>query len=331
MKRSGSFTRWISRVSLFCAVGSLLSTGTSTDAVAQFGGGGGGLSPDKQEVAWTIQAKGMAKQLGLSEEATKKLIETYKKSRKDQNKATRELRMNAGGDRRSATQKIREQRGKDQGTLKKSVGEFLNEDQTSKAMSSLGTFNSQWDRMVDTLANLSLPEEKLNKSLEQVQSYVTASDKAQSEGMASGDRRAIRESMQKLKGELDGKLGAILTEEQQKKWSEATQQRGRQGGGQGQGRRGQGRRGQQPGSQGTPPASQPSSQSSQNVDSEQKNMTNMRDIQIAKVKDIMDVGVKVGEKIPEFELADQTGESRDFDSLKGPKGLLLVFHRSADW
>ncbi len=44
-----------------------------------------------------------------------------------------------------------------------------------------------------------------------------------------------------------------------------------------------------------------------------------------------DVGLKVGEKIPEFELADQTGELRDFDSLKGPKGLMLVFHRSADW
>ncbi len=48
-------------------------------------------------------------------------------------------------------------------------------------------------------------------------------------------------------------------------------------------------------------------------------------------RETIDVGLKVGEKIPEFELLDQTGKSEDFDSLKGPKGLLLVFHRSADW
>ena len=45
----------------------------------------------------------------------------------------------------------------------------------------------------------------------------------------------------------------------------------------------------------------------------------------------IDIGLKVGDKIPELELVDQTGKSRDFDSLKGPKGLYLVFYRSADW
>ena len=44
-----------------------------------------------------------------------------------------------------------------------------------------------------------------------------------------------------------------------------------------------------------------------------------------------DVGLKVGEKIPKLELVDQTGKTQDFNSLKGPNGLLLLFHRSADW
>jgi cytochrome oxidase Cu insertion factor (SCO1/SenC/PrrC family) len=42
-------------------------------------------------------------------------------------------------------------------------------------------------------------------------------------------------------------------------------------------------------------------------------------------------GPAVGEKIPAFSAIDQTGKIRDFDSLKGPQGLVLFFNRSVDW
>jgi peroxiredoxin len=42
-------------------------------------------------------------------------------------------------------------------------------------------------------------------------------------------------------------------------------------------------------------------------------------------------GPEPGSRIPAFSLPDQTGQTRDFSSLKGPKGLVLVFIRSADW
>lgn len=42
-------------------------------------------------------------------------------------------------------------------------------------------------------------------------------------------------------------------------------------------------------------------------------------------------GPAVGEKIPEFEAVDQSGRRQTFATLKGAKGLLLLFHRSADW
>jgi hypothetical protein len=42
-------------------------------------------------------------------------------------------------------------------------------------------------------------------------------------------------------------------------------------------------------------------------------------------------GLKVGERIPAFALADQNGNQRKFRDLTGPAGLLLVFSRSADW
>jgi hypothetical protein len=42
-------------------------------------------------------------------------------------------------------------------------------------------------------------------------------------------------------------------------------------------------------------------------------------------------GPAVGEKLPEFEAADQTGRVWTFESLRGPKGLLLNINRSVVW
>jgi len=43
------------------------------------------------------------------------------------------------------------------------------------------------------------------------------------------------------------------------------------------------------------------------------------------------LGPAVGQPIPRFEAPDQDGRQRDFASLTGPEGLVLVFFRSADW
>jgi hypothetical protein len=42
-------------------------------------------------------------------------------------------------------------------------------------------------------------------------------------------------------------------------------------------------------------------------------------------------GLSTGSRIPPFSLKDQTGISRSFSDIRGPKGALLVFYRSADW
>jgi peroxiredoxin len=42
-------------------------------------------------------------------------------------------------------------------------------------------------------------------------------------------------------------------------------------------------------------------------------------------------GPDPGERIPEFALPDQLGALRSLKDLAGPHGLLLVFHRSAEW
>ena len=47
--------------------------------------------------------------------------------------------------------------------------------------------------------------------------------------------------------------------------------------------------------------------------------------------DDLKTGPKVGEKVPDFTLADQNGKNCSLHDLMGPNGLLLVFTRSADW
>ncbi len=47
--------------------------------------------------------------------------------------------------------------------------------------------------------------------------------------------------------------------------------------------------------------------------------------------DPMELGPQVGQALPAFEARDQAGRLRNFASLKGPKGLVLVLFRSADW
>jgi cytochrome oxidase Cu insertion factor (SCO1/SenC/PrrC family) len=47
--------------------------------------------------------------------------------------------------------------------------------------------------------------------------------------------------------------------------------------------------------------------------------------------DVQKLGPQVGSRVPDFTLLDQKGQSRTLTSLMGPKGLMLVFYRSADW
>ena len=42
-------------------------------------------------------------------------------------------------------------------------------------------------------------------------------------------------------------------------------------------------------------------------------------------------GPDVGARIPDFSAPNQTGKQQTFASLRGSKGLVLMFIRSADW
>jgi hypothetical protein len=47
--------------------------------------------------------------------------------------------------------------------------------------------------------------------------------------------------------------------------------------------------------------------------------------------DVSKLGPQVGERVPDFSLPDQNGNTQTLQSIMGPKGAVLVFYRSADW
>jgi len=53
--------------------------------------------------------------------------------------------------------------------------------------------------------------------------------------------------------------------------------------------------------------------------------------QAPSLPDVQKLGPQVGARVPDFTLVDQHGQTRSLTSLMGPKGLMLIFNRSADW
>jgi hypothetical protein len=47
--------------------------------------------------------------------------------------------------------------------------------------------------------------------------------------------------------------------------------------------------------------------------------------------DVSKLGPQVGERVPDFQLIDQTGKPQTLQSIMGRRGGMLVFVRSADW
>ena len=53
--------------------------------------------------------------------------------------------------------------------------------------------------------------------------------------------------------------------------------------------------------------------------------------QASPVVDTSTLGPQVGTSVPPLSGIDQFGKTQSISTLSGPKGLMLVFSRSADW
>ncbi len=54
-------------------------------------------------------------------------------------------------------------------------------------------------------------------------------------------------------------------------------------------------------------------------------------IHVASIQMFSEVGLRAGQKAPDFSARDQFGKTQTLDTLRGSKGTVLLFYRSADW
>lgn len=54
-------------------------------------------------------------------------------------------------------------------------------------------------------------------------------------------------------------------------------------------------------------------------------------IHVASLRVFEEVGLRPGQKAPDFSAVDQFGKTQTLETLRGPKGTVLLFYRSADW
>ena len=47
--------------------------------------------------------------------------------------------------------------------------------------------------------------------------------------------------------------------------------------------------------------------------------------------EVASLGPQIGDSVPTFKLNDQHRQPQTLESISGPNGTMLLFHRSADW
>lgn len=234
------------------------------------GFGGRQLSPEKAKAAWELQAKGVAGRLGLNEAQTKSLVSAYLTAREAQGTAAEKIRqeaMQAGQEggmeaMRESMKKIEEVSTTQRENLKKALAGSLSSEQVEKAMASLGTFNRQWDRVVDVFGTFKLDAAQQQQGLNAIEDYAVTLAAAQAQAQAAmnqrraegggpgegggaggggaGERNGIRTANQEGRQQLLTALQPLLNKEQVTKIEEALPGAGRGPGGAGGGRRGGG-------------------------------------------------------------------------------------------
>ncbi len=214
---------FIRRNVLSCALVAAL-VGACVGAVAQPGGRGDGPpSPEKTAKAQSLEVNSVAQSLSLPAETTAKLLEAYKAARASHATALSGL-MKPGE--RPDFKAMQETTKAETAKFETAIKAFLTPEQTAASLTTLGTFNRRWDRMVLALDGLGLDEKPKAEALKLVMDSVAESGKAMQAISSPSDREAIRTQQEKIRQDLDKGLAKVLKAEQLEKWKAETAMRG---------------------------------------------------------------------------------------------------------
>jgi peroxiredoxin len=204
------------------------------------------LAPEKAKAAWEWQARWVAHELKLTEEAAEKVVEIYLVARQQLVEAARESQPAAGEGRRGEGQRgegqgarrgqgpmgfgvNRELVTKARGELEAALSAVMEPEQTEQAMTSLGSFSRQWDVMVDAILGFELEPTATYAALAPLGAYMSELSALRE----AGDWQAVREGWRGAREKLMSELGEVLDEEQLEQFA----QLGRRGRDRGQGQR----------------------------------------------------------------------------------------------
>lgn len=222
------------------------------------GGGGGQMNTEKSKAAWEAQATGVAKRLSLNEEQTKGLVKAYQEARESYNTESQKAREEAMKKMREDREKNKDKQGeenprrgmgqemqkaieevtkKEREKFEKAIPGSISGDQRTKVIASLGTFARNWDGLSDTMIGMKLEGEKLQKTADAIEDYVMAVHKLRPAGGQGNEddsaREKIRTEMESAQKKFVETIKGFLSEEQVKKFDDATKQGARGRGGPG--------------------------------------------------------------------------------------------------
>lgn len=189
---------------------------------------------------WTLQAQSMAKELGLNDELTQKVVDAYLASRKDLASAI-EQATGEGRARFAAMMKAAEVERTD---LEEALRGTLTAEQLEKAVNALGAFGRQTDRMIAAIQDMKLDDDQQQKALVMINEYSADISAMRENASTRDDWQGLRAAMQEAKSKLDTNIATVLSESQLATWNQETAWRGRgrgpgrDGGGQGRAERG---------------------------------------------------------------------------------------------
>ena len=182
---------------------------------------GGQLAPEQAKAAWELQARHLSQNLGLNEEQTKNVVAAYVSSRDKHAESMRQLmeKMREGRGspeedpqvRRDEMQKAFEDLNKaDRAALQAELAKSMSAEQVEKAIVPLGSFNPNWDAMVNSVAGFKLEPAKNKQAMDAVQSYAGTIARA----AVDTDPEARRTANQQARTKVSDEMKALLTEEQ---------------------------------------------------------------------------------------------------------------------
>jgi hypothetical protein len=184
--------------------------------------GPGTMDPAVRAKVWEAQAMSVAQSLALDADQAKKLVAAYQAARESHTKAMM-AQMKPGE--RPDFGALREVNQAEKAKFETAIKAFLNPEQTTKALTTLGAFSRRWDPMTEAIVDMKLDEKVQAEAMKVCADYVAESDKLMQAAAASNDMQAIRGQMAPLREKLDAAMAKILSADQMTKWKEATAMR----------------------------------------------------------------------------------------------------------